>query len=400
MKYIFIIIFISLTFFCLADPDWEIVVYTNSTVAYSRVTIDDLPASTGDILGAFIEGECRGIADIIVSGDEAYGTMNIQGDIPEQVSFQVWDQSIDMICSVEYITTTQPGEDIGYPPNFLPIEAYSGNPINHYPVMTLPANFIIPEDIPTSYNFGEYCTDEDNDPLTISGIDSEHISVSIFELIVTISSAPNWFGTEYLTFWLSDGSLSVHDSVQVYVTAVNDPPVITDTYPEAGAIEVEQYDPVSFAVMVQDIDSAISYSWFVDNELQSSEDYILNYFFSELRIYTVQCIVADESYQVEAVWQVTVNIEPINNNTLDKYLKISPNPCSDRITIEWSQMRDETVRIALYDIRGRKVMDFNTDRSGSSTSSEVGSLPAGIYLLNIKSQSLDITRKLTIYKDK
>ncbi len=399
MKNIIIIIFISLTFYCLADPDWEIVVYTNSTVAYSRVTIDDIPAATGDILGAFIENECRGIAEIFISDGEAYGIMNIQGDIPEQVSFQVWDQSIDTICSVEYITTTQPGDDIGYPPNFLPIEAYSGNPINHYPVMSLPLNFIIPEDIPTSYDFGDYCYDEDNDPLTINGIDSDHIFVSASGLIVTISSAPNWVGFEYVTFWLSDGSLSVHDSVQVYVAAVNDPPVITDTYPATGAIEVEQNDPVSFAVMAQDIVSAISYSWFVDDELQSSEDYILNYFFPELGIYEVRCIVADESYQVEADWQVTVNIEPVSENTLDNYLKISPNPCSDRVTIEWTQIRDETARITLYDIRGRKVMNFNSDRSGYVTSSEVRSLPAGIYLVNIKSPNLNITRKLTICKN-
>ncbi|MCF7911696.1 MAG: T9SS type A sorting domain-containing protein [Candidatus Cloacimonetes bacterium] len=392
---IFLYLFFSLWLFCLADPDWEPVIYTNSTVAYSRVTIDELSAVPGDIVAAFVEGECRGVGDVIIDEGEAYCTMNIQGNIAEQVSFLVWDQSIDTTCSVEYTTMTDPGYDIGYPPDFLPIEAYSGNPINHYPVMNLPDSFVIPEDIPTTYDFADYCSDEDNDPLTVTGENSEHIYVSGNGLIVTLSSAENWVGFEYVTLWLSDGSLFVHDSVEVYVTAVNDPPEITDTYPATGAIEVEQNNPVSFAVMAQDIDSAINYTWYLDDAVQSSTDYIFNYTFTELSTYQVRCLVSDGFYEVEALWQVTVNIEPVNENSLTNYLLITPNPCSENLTIQGLLLRTENCQLALYDLRGRKVMQLNSTRTGKITA-PVSHLPAGIYFLNLTSPDRNITRKVTI----
>jgi hypothetical protein len=395
-KYLLLLPVLLAAINCWADPDWEIVVYTNSTVAYSRVTIDEIPASEGDILAAFVEGECRGLADIFISDGESYGTMNIQGDVPEQVSFLVWDQSIDTICSVEYTTVTQPGYDIGYPPDFLPIAAYSGNPINHYPELNLPESFVIPEDVPTSWDFNEFCFDIDGDPLTVSGIDSEHISVSVNAMIVTLASAQDWVGIEYVTFWLSDGSLSVHDSVQVFVTAVNDPPVITDTYPATGALEVSQYQQISFAVTAHDIDSAITYAWFIDNQIQPAEDYIFGYLFDELGNFEVSCLVSDGEYDVSAHWQVSVVPGSYDENNISEFLSISPNPCSNQLTIAWSQSRFKDADISLYNLRGRKVMQFLQQSSGNITTSRIADLPSGIYFIRLSSGNSRITRKITI----
>ena len=394
-KILLITLFLMFWLLCQADPDWEAVVYTNSTIAYSRVTIDEIPANPGDIMGAFIEAECRGVGNIVIDNGEAYCTMNIQGNVSEQVSFLVWDQSIDTNCSVEYTTMTDPGNDIGYPPDSLPIEAYSGNPINHYPVMELPDNFVIPEDIPTTYDFSEFCSDIDNDPLFITGDNSEHISVSANGLIVTFSSASNWVGFEFVTIWLSDGSLSVHDSVEIYVTAVNDPPVIIDTSPDTGATEVEQNNPFNFDVIAHDIDSAITYIWYLDDTVQSTTDSIFNHTFTEINTYQVRCRVSDGYYDVEAVWDVTVTIEPVNDNTVSEYLTISPNPCSDMIIIQWLPLRDEACKITLYDLRGRKVMQLPPSRSGYITA-PVSQLPAGLYFLKLTSSSQNITRKITI----
>jgi Secretion system C-terminal sorting domain len=380
---------------CLADPEWVPVIYTNSTVAYSLVTIDEISASDTDLVGAFVEAECRGLGEVFLDAGIAYCTMNIQGNTTEQVSFLVWDQSIDTICSVDYTTMTNPGYDIGYPPDFLPVEAFSGNPINHYPVMNLPENFVIPEDIPTTYDFSEFCSDIDNDPLVVTGENSEHIFVSGNGLIVTFSSTENWVGFENVTLWLSDGSLLVHDSVEVYVTAVNDPPVITDTYPATGDIEVEQNNPVSFAVIAQDVDSAINYTWYLDDVAQSSTDYIFNYTFTELSTYQVRCLVSDGAYELDAIWQVTVNIEPVSENTLNDYLIVTPNPCSETLHIQWQPQREENCKLALYDLRGRKVMNLIPTRTGY-TSAPISHLPAGIYFINFKTPTTNLTKKVTL----
>jgi len=394
-KLLLLSLLLTLSLLCQADPDWVPVVYTNSTVAYSRVTIDDIPANIGDIMGAFVEAECRGVGDIVLDNGETFCVMNIQGNVSEQVSFLVWDQSIDTICSVEYTTMTDPGYDIGYPPDFLPIEAYSGNPINHYPVMELPENFVIPEDIPTTYDFNEYCYDIDNDNLYITGENSEHLSVSADGLIVTFSSAQDWVGFEFITLWLSDGNLIVHDSVEIYVTAVNDPPVITDTSPDTGAIEVEQNDPFNFAVMAYDIDSAITYTWYLNDAVQSTTDYIFNHTFTEINTYQVRCLVSDGYYDVEAVWDVTVTIEPVNENTITDFLTVSPNPCSEIINIQWLPERREIISIAIYDLRGRKVMCLPPSRSGK-VCAKITQLPAGLYFLKLSSPTQNIIRKVTV----
>ncbi len=100
---------------------WDIVFYTNSTVAYGEVTIDGEPASPGDEVGAFVSNECRGIGVVVDNSRNSIITMNIQGETVETVHFAVWDQSSDQVYNVSYSTQTSPGNDIGLPPDLLPI---------------------------------------------------------------------------------------------------------------------------------------------------------------------------------------------------------------------------------------------------------------------------------------
>lgn len=391
----FILFIMAIT--CLADPEWgEVVIYTNSTVAYAQITIDEIAACEGDSIAAFVEGECRGKEDIFIVDGESFATMNIQGSIPELVSFQVWDHSIDTICSVEYTTLSSPGYDIGYPPDFLPVNAYSGNPINHYPVLELPESLVFPEDIPTAYDFSEYCSDPDNDELYVMGDNSPHLSISTDDLIVTITPAENWVGFESVTFRLSDGSLEVHDSLQVFVTAVNDPPQIMDVYPPDLEIEVEQFATNMFSVIADDIDSAISYLWRVEDQVQPSVDYIMNYSFEELGEYQVSCTVSDEQYEINTIWQVTVNEDSVLNSKLCYTLKISPNPCSNFLNIEWLSFRGQVTSLNLYNLRGRKIKSAMISDETKSSTMYMENIPAGIYFLQINSSQETLTQKITI----
>ncbi len=106
-------------------PDWTPVVYTNSTTAYGIVTINGEPASAGDFIGAFVDNECRGASEVVIYENVAYATLNIQGTSVETAAFRVWDASDCAARSVSYSAETNPGGDIGYPPDYLPIEAGS-----------------------------------------------------------------------------------------------------------------------------------------------------------------------------------------------------------------------------------------------------------------------------------
>lgn len=399
MKKVVFVVFLFSLLFCYADPDWEIVIYTNSTVAYCQIMIDEIHANEGDLIGAFVEGECRGIGNTVVFEGNSYSTLNIQGNIPEIVSFQVWDQSIDTICAVEYTTLSSPGYDIGYPPDYLPINAYSGNPINHYPEMELPEALTLPEDVPTTYDFSEFCWDIDGDQLSIEAEDNDDVSCETNGLLVTLTSAENWFGISSLTFWLSDGSLMVHDSLDIYVTYVNDPPQITDTYPEAGYIEIEQFEPANFAVIAEDVDSAIQYEWFLDSQQLAGIDYFIEHTFMELGNCVLECVVSDEEYNVNVSWDVNVVVNPVTDEDISpaSHFRIAPNPCHEMLNISWDQQRNSVKSICIYDLRGRLLKKSEIQRSsGSYSIDDLENFAAGIYFLRVNSANSEKLLKFTV----
>lgn len=94
----------------------------NSTTAYCIVTIDNEPASEGDLVGAFVGTELRGLGTIVMSSGTAYSTIVIDGSVVETVTFKVWNTANCEELSVDYSTDTNLGE-IGLPPNYLPINA-------------------------------------------------------------------------------------------------------------------------------------------------------------------------------------------------------------------------------------------------------------------------------------
>jgi hypothetical protein len=114
-----LIIPVSLTVTGAANqPAWEdeVVIYPNNTATiYCEVNLDGIPASTGDLLGAFVNGECRGFGSIIlITRNTAYATLVLQsaGNL-ETVYFQLYDASDDALYDVETTCEITPGAVIG-----------------------------------------------------------------------------------------------------------------------------------------------------------------------------------------------------------------------------------------------------------------------------------------------
>jgi hypothetical protein len=88
------------------------------------------------------------------------------------------------------------------------------------------------EDTPDSVwiDLTEAFDDPDGDPLTWSVEPTPlHLGVEIDPDTgtVTITPEPDWFGTEDLVFWATDGEYRANQTVTVTVTSVNDPPRFT-----------------------------------------------------------------------------------------------------------------------------------------------------------------------------
>jgi hypothetical protein len=100
--------------------NWALVTYTSSMTLYGIVTINGIPATAQDKVGAFVGAECRGIGDITLNQGLAYTTMNIQGIVPESVTFRIWDASECLALPASPPITSNPGGTMGYP-NFVQI---------------------------------------------------------------------------------------------------------------------------------------------------------------------------------------------------------------------------------------------------------------------------------------
>jgi hypothetical protein len=106
-----------------SDPEWIPIAYSNSSTTYAVVTLNNQVAEKCDYVGAFINGECRAAAEVILFQGQAFAVFNIQTELPETVNFRVYDYSEDRICDAPNTVTSIPGGDLGSFSNPIPINA-------------------------------------------------------------------------------------------------------------------------------------------------------------------------------------------------------------------------------------------------------------------------------------
>jgi len=96
-------------------PDWDVVNYPNNPATiYATVNIIGYPVMANDMLAAFVNEECRGTAEIVISRDTAYATIVVQlADQNETVYFRVYSYSTDTIYDSMLSVEPDFGEEIG-----------------------------------------------------------------------------------------------------------------------------------------------------------------------------------------------------------------------------------------------------------------------------------------------
>jgi len=136
------------------------------------------------------------------------------------------------------------------------------NPINDPPSITLNDALTFDEDTEFSLDLDNYVIDVDNnaDELTwtFSGNNNLNINIDPNSHLLTIIPKSNWYGSEILTFTVTDpGGLSDTKNVVVKVNSINDPPVIISS-PNLIAIEGTSYN---YDVDASDVDGdTLTYS--------------------------------------------------------------------------------------------------------------------------------------------
>ena len=60
----------------------------------AEVTLNGKPLSEGSMVAAFVGEELRGKREVVLSGGKSYGTLNVNLDGTEQVSFRIWEENL------------------------------------------------------------------------------------------------------------------------------------------------------------------------------------------------------------------------------------------------------------------------------------------------------------------
>jgi hypothetical protein len=105
------------------------------------------------------------------------------------------------------------------------------------PICHIIPSIIFNEDETFNFNINEYCIDPDNDSIFIdieSRPDLNHIeNINITENKIEIYPKQNWFGTDYVTFRVSDNeNFTLTDEIQINITGINDPPILANNIPD------------------------------------------------------------------------------------------------------------------------------------------------------------------------
>jgi len=95
-----------------AAHNWERVNYRNSTIFSASVWIDGHAAEAGDVVGAFVDNECRMMATVFVNNDTAYISSVIHGEKVENIKFKVWQKTSDKIFQSQDLLMSKPGDCI------------------------------------------------------------------------------------------------------------------------------------------------------------------------------------------------------------------------------------------------------------------------------------------------
>ena len=107
--------FICLPAYLSAQHGWERVNYTQSMLFSAEVKVGKKPAMQGDVVGAFIDGECRMIAPVIVINGKStissviHGETNEELEEPEEIEFKLWRMKDNSILTAPQTVEMQPG---------------------------------------------------------------------------------------------------------------------------------------------------------------------------------------------------------------------------------------------------------------------------------------------------
>lgn len=99
-----------------AAPNWKRVNYTKSTIFNATVTFDGQPAEPGDIVGVFVNNECRMIAPVKFEGATSYVSAVVHTETVEPTSIKLYRVSDGKVYDADSsFSTIVHGQILAFP---------------------------------------------------------------------------------------------------------------------------------------------------------------------------------------------------------------------------------------------------------------------------------------------
>jgi hypothetical protein len=97
-------------------------------------------------------------------------------------------------------------------------------------------------------------------------------------------------------------------------------------------------------------------------------------------------------------WTICSSALSLENVSLDATFSIWPNPFSNQITLNFTNLNTTQLKIKLTDVKGTLILTQKFDYKGNTiTLNNLGSLSSGIYFRTISDSNLKITKKIIKY---
>jgi len=103
---------LTFAFNAIAGHGWSRVNYTNSTIFTGVVTINGAPAANGDVIGIFVNGECRMISTVFNQDGKAYVSAVLHGEKVETATIKYWSLKENKIYDIDTTIETSPSNEI------------------------------------------------------------------------------------------------------------------------------------------------------------------------------------------------------------------------------------------------------------------------------------------------
>ncbi len=119
----------------------------------------------------------------------------------------------------------------------------------------------------------------------------------------------------------------------------------------------------------------------------------------------VKAVYQDDNFPPDSSW-VYIDVPSSSNVSCkdisdDGVVEISPNPFNSRTAITFTLKRSAEVELAIYDLTGRHIISPRVKQFSEGEHRfvwEASDFPSGIYFLRLKSNELELTKKLTLLK--